>query len=102
MMATINTAVEIVETPKLGVYVVVKTPNLGVSTDIPNRTAAASEKWKPQTLGIIINQYKRIVTLNTCKIDFNYAWQLRFKNHIIRNDSEYNRIAHSIQKNISE
>lgn len=71
----------------------VETPNLGVSTPpvknaanmknvnpiktiistddaTPNninrhRTYNASQKWKPETLGVIINQYKRMVSINT-------------------------------------
>ena len=71
----------------------VETPNLGVSTPpvknaanmknvnpiktiistddaTPNninrhRTYNASQKWKPETLGVIIKQYKRMVSINT-------------------------------------
>ena len=52
----------------------VKTPNLGVST-----TAIASKEWKPESLGVIINQYKRICTINARKIHADFAWQSRFQ-----------------------
>ena len=33
-----------------------------------------NRKWKPDTLGVIINQYKRIVTINARKTDPSFAW----------------------------
>ena len=88
------------------------TPNLGVSTDQGNpdtqqpqktknqsQTAAASKKWKPGTLGSIINQYKRICTINSRKINADFAWQSRFHDHIIRDDKSYQRIRNYIINN---
>ena len=83
----------------------VETPNLDVSTpQSPQRpqrpqTAAASQKWKPATLGSIINQYKRICTIESRKINIDFAWQSRFHDHIIRNDEEYQRIKNYIINN---
>jgi len=80
-----------------------QTPESGVSTDIPStRTAAASKKWKPGILGVIINQYKRICTIHTGKIDLNFGWQTRFYDHIIRSDSNYQRISTYIRDNIAK
>jgi len=72
----------------------VKTPNLGVST-----TAIASKKWKPESLGVIINQYKRICTINARKIHADFVWQSRFHDHIIRNDDSLQRIRDYIINN---
>ena len=80
-------------------YTVVNTPNLGVSTwpneqnhstetDGKKQTAAASEKWKSGTLGVIVNQYKRACTLQSRKIRANFQWQSRYHDHIIRNNGE--------------
>jgi putative transposase len=85
----------------------VETPNLGVSTTAttnPNRqrTIHASEKWNPETLGVIINQYKRIVTINARKIHADFAWQTRFYDHIIRNDESFQRISNYIYNNPSK
>jgi putative transposase len=79
----------------------VETPNLGVSTTNPNRnrTIPASQKWTPASLGVIINQYKRIVTINARKINPNFAWQSRFHDHIIRNNMEFERIQNYIINN---
>ncbi len=78
----------------------VETPKLGVSTTAPqNRTAGASTKWKPGTLGVVINQYKRICTIHARKINANFDWQSRFHDHIIRNDESYQKIKNYIQTN---
>ena len=76
----------------------VETPKLGVST-ITNRTNAASEKWNPETLGVIINQYKRAVTIRARKIHADFTWQPRYHDHIIRNDESFHRISEYIINN---
>lgn len=82
---------------------VVETPNLGISTatetDQPNRTDAASQKWYSGTLGIIINQYKRVCTINARKVHSDFAWQSRFHDHIIRNNDSCYRISNYILSN---
>ena len=65
----------------------VQTPKLGVST------------WKSGTLGVIINQYKRAVTINARKINPHFAWQSRYHDHIIRNDKSFERICNYILSN---
>lgn len=75
---------------------VVETPKLGVST---TQTAAAALKWKPETLGVIINQYKRVCTINIRKTHVNFAWQSRFHDHIIRDMVEHQRIKQYIINN---
>ena len=86
-----------VETPDPGVCMIpgdcAKTPGSGVSTD------AASKKWKPGIMGVIINQYKRICTIHARRIHSNFDWQPRFYDHIIRSDSAYQRISAYIQNN---
>jgi REP element-mobilizing transposase RayT len=79
---------------------VVETPNLGVSiTEKTMRTAAANKKWKPNTIGSIINQYKRICTINARKIHSDFAWQSRFHDHIIHDANEFERIQNYIENN---
>ncbi len=75
----------------------VETPDSGVSTI--KQTMAASKKWKPETLGVIINQYKRKVTIDIRRINPHFAWQTRFYDHIIRNHESYVRIEHYIINN---
>lgn len=71
----------------------VETPDSGVST------AAASRKWKPGTLGVMVNQYKRMVTIHARKINADFAWQSRFHDHVIRNDGAFQRISNYIINN---
>ncbi len=77
----------------------VETPKLGVSIPRQSKTAAASRKWKPATLGSIINQYKRTCTIESRKIHAGFAWQPRFHDHIIRDDASYQRIKNYIINN---
>lgn len=60
----------------------VETPKLGVST----------KHWEPHSLAVIINQYKRICTINIHKQFPLFAWQSRYYDRIVRNDEELNRI----------
>ncbi|MCF8234900.1 MAG: hypothetical protein K9G67_07730 [Bacteroidales bacterium] len=56
-------------------------------------------KWKPGTPGVIINQYKRICTINARKIILGFEWQPRYHDHIIRNDKSYQTIRDYIRNN---
>jgi len=93
--------------PNLGVSAMPNIPNLGVSAmpDIPNLGVSSSapggknEQWKPGTLGVIINQYKRICTINARKTHPNFAWQPRFHDIIIRNDRAFKTISKYIIRN---
>ncbi len=87
----------------------VETPNLGVSTP-PTTTATTppptikknggkNEKWKPNSIGSIINQFKRIVTINARKIHADFAWQSRFHDHVIRDNASFQRIQTYIANN---
>ena len=73
----------------------VQTPNLGVSTTIGGK----NDKWKPGTIGVIVNQYKRICTINARKIDARFNWQPRFHDHIIRDAKSFERIQNYIASN---
>jgi REP element-mobilizing transposase RayT len=89
----------------------VETPNLGVSTtprittprttNVPTKSqnGGKNEKWKPGTIGVIINQYKRICTINARKIHSDFAWQSRFHDHIIRDAESFERIQNYIADN---
>ncbi|MFB6317842.1 transposase [Saccharicrinis sp. FJH54] len=79
----------------------VETSDSGVSTgsEYPEQIAAAMEKWKPGTLGVIINQYKRAVTINARKVNPEFAWQSRYYEHIIRTYQSFERIKRYINLN---
>jgi REP element-mobilizing transposase RayT len=69
----------------LGVSIPTETPNLGVSTG--------------PAIGIIINQFKRICTIETRDAKLKFVWQPRFHDHIIRNEEELQRIRDYIRNN---
>jgi putative transposase len=100
----------------------VDTPNLGVSTayqphPFPSHDSSTihistikietekpknggkNEQWKPGTIGVIINQYKRIVTINNRKINPKFKWQSNYHDHIIRNSFSFENIQNYIEKN---
>ena len=86
----------------------VETPNLGVSTNgvtnnvangVTNMNDKNNDPWKPGTLGVIINQYKRKCTIESRKIDPEFAWQSRFHDHIIRDEKSYQNISQYIINN---
>jgi len=79
-------------------FFAVETPNLGVSTP-ETKIGGRNEKWKPNTIGSIINQYKRIVTINARLIHADFAWQSRFHDHIIRNAQSFETIQNYIANN---
>jgi REP element-mobilizing transposase RayT len=86
-----------------------ETPESGVSTDekIEESDSEMAKctnggknlKWKPGTLGVVINQYKRICTINARKIHPDFEWQPRFFDHIIRSDIDFQRIKNYIIEN---
>ena len=71
----------------------VGTPNLGVPT------LSNCNNYKSGSLGVIINQFKRVCTIyaRNNKIDFNC--QSRFHDHIIRNNDEFLKIKNYIVNN---
>jgi len=64
-----------------------------------SKSGGKNEQWKPGTLGVIINQYKRICTINARKTHPNFAWQPRFHDIIIRNDRAFKTISNYIINN---
>ncbi len=51
------------------------------------------------TISSIIGGYKSAVTKHANRLGFEFAWQSRFHDHIIRNDDEYERIKQYIINN---
>lgn len=57
-------------------------------------------KTIPGSVSAIIGQYKSSVTRWCNNNDFNFSWQTRFHDHIIRDDAEYDRIERYIADNV--
>jgi REP element-mobilizing transposase RayT len=92
------------ETPNLGVSkestiknVKYETPNLGVSTN--SIIKQGNKYWKSNSIGSIINQFKRICTIKVKSCGLDLSWQPRFYDHIIRSDNEIDRIRTYIKNN---
>ena len=72
-----------------------ETPKLVVSTSC----VTGNPYWKPNSLGSIINQFKRICTIETKSIGSEISWQPRYYDHIIRSDNELYRVRSYITNN---
>src|SRR5664279_3072899 len=51
------------------------------------------------TLSSIVGGYKSAVTKHAHRLQFNFAWQSRFHEHIIRDENSYQTISHYIVNN---
>ena len=68
----------------------------------PIPDAHAQSRFQNQgknTLSSIIGSYKSAVSKHAHRLGFDFAWQSRFHDHIIRNEEEYQRIANYIRVN---
>jgi REP element-mobilizing transposase RayT len=54
---------------------------------------------KPGSLSVIVRSYKSAVTKHANRLGFQFAWQSRFHDHIIRNQDEFQRIREYIINN---
>jgi len=54
---------------------------------------------KPGSLSTIIRSYKSIVTKHARRIRFDFAWQTRFYDHVIRDDESFDNICNYIKNN---
>lgn len=70
-----------------------ETPKLGVST------AAAAAKWYSGTLGVVINQFKRAVTIGAREINCDFKWQSRYHDRIVRDRDALDAITRYIVEN---
>jgi putative transposase len=94
------------QTPKLGVCVEsnldtgsVETPKLGVSTGTGSSSGKGNKYWKPNSIGSIINQFKRICTITAKTNGLDLIWHPRFHDRIIRSHQELDRIRKYIRNN---
>ncbi len=54
---------------------------------------------KSNSISTIIRSYKSAVTKHARRLQYNFAWQTRFHDHIIRNNNSFNRISEYIINN---
>lgn len=64
-----------------------------------NEFGGKNDRWNSGSVGVIVNQYKRIVTINARKLNPIFGWQSLFNDHIIRNSISYERIQKYIENN---
>ncbi len=54
---------------------------------------------KSKSVSTIIRSYKSAVTKHARRLQYDFAWQTRFHDHIIRNNNSFNRISEYIINN---
>ena len=71
-----------------------------IKSPLPSKNQKMSNiSPKSGTLGRIIGSYKSAVTRNVHRLGFEFNWQSRFYDHIIRKTEDYRRIKKYIENN---
>lgn len=52
------------------------------------------------SISSIIGSYKAAVTKHANRLGYEFAWQTRFHDHIIRDEKSYQRIVNYIESNV--
>ena len=77
--------------------ILILTGDAELQLDLQSNSVIKSNK---NTVSSIIGSYKSAVTRHANRLGFEFGWQTRFHDHIIRNDAEYQRINDYIESNI--
>jgi REP element-mobilizing transposase RayT len=72
--------------------------------DIPNETqkTIGQQRFQNQgknTISSIVGGFKSALTKHAHRMEFEFAWQSRFHDHVIRNNKSYEKISHYILTN---
>ena len=94
-------AIVIISAGRDGVHTVstTETPSRWLSDTVNETMQEISHRKGP--LSVVIGGLKRAVTHYANKNTLDFAWQPRFHDHIIRDNSEMNRIADYIENNVA-
>ena len=79
-----------------------ETPRRGVSTgtvDAKPRKPMHRAEWKPGVLGSIINQFKGAVKRQCNEFGYDFQWQPRYHDSIVKNELILNKIREYIKNN---
>lgn len=68
-------------------------------TQPPNFATQRFQNPGKNTVSSIVGSYKSAVTKHARRLGFEFAWQPRFHDHIIRDNAEYQRINDYIESN---
>jgi REP element-mobilizing transposase RayT len=93
------------ESPKVETRHALSLP-LAIETDPietgPENLSPAQSRFQNQgkgTISSIVGSYKSVVTKHAHRLGFEFAWQARFHDHIIRNENEFEKISKYIRRN---
>ncbi|MDJ0898934.1 MAG: hypothetical protein QNJ55_08980 [Xenococcus sp. MO_188.B8] len=80
----------------------VSTTNNGTDSANPNTRLIVCNRFQNQgknTISSIVGRYKSAVTKYARRLGFDFYWQSRFHDHIIRNEESYFQIAEYVINN---
>ena len=89
-----------VETPHRGVSNILKDISMISKDNNFHKPEIASERWKPNSIGSIINQIKSISTKRINKIPRLFGWQSGYYDEIIKDEKHYWKVKEYIQNNV--
>ncbi|GHU80141.1 hypothetical protein FACS1894145_5890 [Bacteroidia bacterium] len=98
-----------------GILIINKPENIEISNTVETRQCLVSTECNPepektegqkrfqnqgkQTISSIIGIYKSVVTYHAHRLGYDFEWQTRFHDHIIRDNEEYKNIENYIYAN---
>jgi len=77
----------------------VSTANTTNTADMTNIGQKRFQNQGKNTISSIVGSYKSAVTKHTRRLGYEFAWQSRFYDHIIRDEKSFNRIQNYIVNN---
>ena len=75
------------------------TDQFGTNPTIPSPAKSRFQNQGKGTISSIIGSYKSAVTKHAHRLGFEFAWQARFHDHIIRSEEELEKISNYIRRN---
>ena len=83
-----------------GILILTEDSEIGLRQYADEETISRFQNQGKNTVSSIIGSYKSAVTNNSNRLDFTNGWQGKFHDHIIRSDTEYQRINDYIISNV--
>ena len=83
-----------------GILILTEDSEIGLTQFADDETISRFQNQGKNTVSSIIGSYKSAVTNNSNRLEFTNGWQGKFHDHIIRSDTEYQRINDYIESNV--
>ena len=84
----------------LSLPLAIGTNPIGTNPENPSPAQSRFQNQGKNTISSIVGSYKSAVTKHAHRLGYEFGWQARFHDHIIRDDAELERISDYIRRNI--